>query len=196
MFFRWTPIARTATSPSASALRLASSPTHPGARRAFCRHHAGGRHGRFHGAGGASRRCACGFFRFAPPADRIDLGRARGRDPSGLPGWRCSPPTSMARRSSRFVCTAGSGRCSPERVSAWFGASGWRLALLLAVLMPWPATRLLQLAAAAGLIGLIALIGHAGATPGTAGHIHLASDVVHLLAAGTGSAPCRRWPCC
>jgi putative copper resistance protein D len=58
------------------------------------------------------------------------------------------------------------------------------LALLLAALMPWPATRLLQLAAAAGLIALIALIGHAGATPGPAGDIHLASDMVHLLAAG------------
>ena len=58
------------------------------------------------------------------------------------------------------------------------------LAVLLGVLMPWPATRLLQLAAAAGLIALIALIGHAGATPGTAGDIHLASDMVHLLAAG------------
>jgi copper resistance protein D len=52
------------------------------------------------------------------------------------------------------------------------------------VIMPFPATRLLQLAAAAGLIGLIAFVGHAGATPGTAGDIHLASDIVHLLAAG------------
>ena len=59
------------------------------------------------------------------------------------------------------------------------------LAVLLAALMPWPATRLLQIAAAAGLIGLIALVGHAGATPGTTGRIHLASDMVHLLAAGT-----------
>ena len=58
------------------------------------------------------------------------------------------------------------------------------LAVLLGVLMLWPATRLLQLAAAAGLIALIALIGHAGTTPGTAGNIHLASDMVHLLAAG------------
>ena len=58
------------------------------------------------------------------------------------------------------------------------------LAVLLAALIPWPATRLLQLAAGAGLIVLIALIGHAGATPGTAGDIHLASDMVHLLAAG------------
>jgi putative copper resistance protein D len=58
------------------------------------------------------------------------------------------------------------------------------LAVLLAVLMPWPAMRLLQLAAAAGLLVLIALIGHAGATPGLAGDVHLASDMVHLLAAG------------
>ncbi len=58
------------------------------------------------------------------------------------------------------------------------------LGVLLAVLIPWPATRLLQSVAAAGLIVLIALVGHAGATPGTAGEIHLASDTVHLLAAG------------
>jgi len=58
------------------------------------------------------------------------------------------------------------------------------LGVLLAVLIPWPATRLLQSVAAAGLIALIALVGHAGATPGTAGDIHLASDTVHLLAAG------------
>jgi putative copper resistance protein D len=58
------------------------------------------------------------------------------------------------------------------------------LALLLGIVIVWPATRLLQLAAAAGLLALIALIGHAGATPGTAGQIHLVSDMVHLLAAG------------
>jgi putative copper resistance protein D len=64
----------------------------------------------------------------------------------------------------------------------WTGRFG--LAVVLGVLMLWPSTRLLQLAAAAGLLALIALIGHAGATPGTAGRIHLASDMVHLLAAG------------
>ena len=58
------------------------------------------------------------------------------------------------------------------------------LAVLLAALIARPATRLLQIAAAAGLIGLVAFVGHAGATPGTAGDIHLASDIVHLLAAG------------
>jgi copper resistance protein D len=58
------------------------------------------------------------------------------------------------------------------------------LALLLGLLLPWPATGTIQLAAAAGFMALPALIGHAGATPGTAGDIHLISDVVHLLAAG------------
>lgn len=58
------------------------------------------------------------------------------------------------------------------------------LAAGLSVLVLWPATRLLQLAAAAGLLAFIALIGHAGATPGIAGDLHLVSDMVHLLAAG------------
>ncbi len=44
--------------------------------------------------------------------------------------------------------------------------------------------RWLQLAAAAALIAPLALIGHAGATPGAAGQLHLASDAVHLVAAG------------
>jgi putative copper resistance protein D len=43
--------------------------------------------------------------------------------------------------------------------------------------------RALQLAAAGTLAGLIALVGHAGATPGPAGWLHLTSDVVHILAA-------------
>jgi putative copper resistance protein D len=57
-------------------------------------------------------------------------------------------------------------------------------ALLLAGLMFSPSLRLLQMVAAIGLLALVALIGHAGATPGTAGDIHLVSDIVHLLAAG------------
>ncbi len=40
------------------------------------------------------------------------------------------------------------------------------------------------MAAAAGLLALLGLIGHAGATPGLTGGIHLASDMVHLLSAG------------
>ncbi len=58
------------------------------------------------------------------------------------------------------------------------------LALVLGLLMLWPAAHLLQLVAASVLIALLALIGHAGATPGVAGRIHLASDMVHLLSAG------------
>ena len=58
------------------------------------------------------------------------------------------------------------------------------LALLLAGLMFSPSLRLLQMVAGVTLLVLIALIGHAGATPGTAGDIHLISDMVHLLAAG------------
>ena len=58
------------------------------------------------------------------------------------------------------------------------------LALLLAALLVRPELRWLQLAAAGALIALIALTGHAGATPGAAGQLHLASDVVHLIAAG------------
>jgi putative copper resistance protein D len=58
------------------------------------------------------------------------------------------------------------------------------LALLLAGLMFSPSLRLLQMAAGLTMLSIIALIGHAGATPGTAGDIHLVSDMVHLLAAG------------
>lgn len=58
------------------------------------------------------------------------------------------------------------------------------LALLLGLLMLRAATRSFQLAAAAALIALPALIGHAGGTPGIAGNGHLVSDIVHLLAAG------------
>jgi putative copper resistance protein D len=58
------------------------------------------------------------------------------------------------------------------------------LAIMLGGLILRPATRVLPLAAATGLIALLALIGHAGATPGIAGRVHLAADMMHLLAAG------------
>lgn len=67
-----------------------------------------------------------------------------------------------------------------------FGLIGiirFALATILAAILLWPATRRLQLAAAVGLVVLMALVGHAGATPGIAGDILLASDMVHLLAA-------------
>jgi len=55
---------------------------------------------------------------------------------------------------------------------------------MLAFLLIVPGMRWLQVAAAVTLIGLIAPTGHAGATPGPAGMVHLASDTVHLIAAG------------
>ena len=58
------------------------------------------------------------------------------------------------------------------------------LVVLLAVLLLWPRTRWLQLVVAAGLLAALAWVGHAGASPGPAGAVHLASDVLHLLAAG------------
>jgi putative copper resistance protein D len=58
------------------------------------------------------------------------------------------------------------------------------LALVLGVLVICPRARWLAFGAAALLLALLALIGHGGATPGLAGRIHLASDMVHLLAAG------------
>lgn len=59
------------------------------------------------------------------------------------------------------------------------------LAVLLSVSICWPALRWVQLAAAAGLVGLIALIGHAGAAPGGAGDFRLAADILHLIASAT-----------
>ncbi len=58
------------------------------------------------------------------------------------------------------------------------------VALLLALSLVWPATRYVQLALAGVLLAGLAFIGHAGATPGTAGNLHLASDIIHLMAAG------------
>src|SRR5262249_44669202 len=57
------------------------------------------------------------------------------------------------------------------------------LALLLGLLLLRRALPSLQLTAAIALAILLALVGHAGATPGTAGDFHLVSDMVHLLAA-------------
>lgn len=56
-------------------------------------------------------------------------------------------------------------------------------AMALAGLMVFSGHHALKLAMAAGLAGLIAFVGHAGAAPGSAGWLHLTSDVVHILAA-------------
>lgn len=59
------------------------------------------------------------------------------------------------------------------------------LAALLALLVLVPATQSVQIAVAAAFVALPALVGHAGATPGMTGNIHLGSDMMHLLAAAT-----------
>ena len=70
----------------------------------------------------------------------------------------------------------------------WIGRLA--LALLLAQSLCWPraqplpAASQLLLLAAAGLLVSLAWIGHAGATLGPAAPYHLASDVLHLTAAG------------
>jgi putative copper resistance protein D len=58
------------------------------------------------------------------------------------------------------------------------------IALVLALLLLWPAARWPQMAAAAAFIALLAFVGHAGATTDMAGQLHLTSDAVHLTAAG------------
>lgn len=57
------------------------------------------------------------------------------------------------------------------------------LSVVLAGLLMWPAARWLQVAIAAAFAALIAFSGHASATPGLAGNIHLAADMGHLVAA-------------
>jgi putative copper resistance protein D len=65
------------------------------------------------------------------------------------------------------------------------------LAVVLALSLFRAVPKAIQLAVAALLLCLPALVGHAGATPGLSGDIHLASDMLHLLTAGAwlGSLP-------
>jgi len=58
------------------------------------------------------------------------------------------------------------------------------LACLLAIVIGFHRLRWLTLAVAIALTALIAYSGHAAGTPGTAGGVHLASDMLHLTAAG------------
>jgi putative copper resistance protein D len=60
------------------------------------------------------------------------------------------------------------------------------LALLLVAPRGWrgPAWRWAALALAAGMLGSLAWAGHGASTPGAPGDLHLAADIMHLLAAG------------
>jgi putative copper resistance protein D len=69
------------------------------------------------------------------------------------------------------------------------------LAFLLAALLLWPAVGWPQAGVACAFVALIAFSGHAAATPGTAGDVHLAADMVHLIAAAAwlGALPALAW---
>lgn len=69
------------------------------------------------------------------------------------------------------------------------------LALVLAVLLLWPAVGWLQAGVACAFVALLALSGHAAATPGMAGNIHLGADMAHLIAAAAwlGALPPLAW---
>ena len=69
------------------------------------------------------------------------------------------------------------------------------LAFLLGFLILRPATRGFQIVTVVALTASPALVGHAGATPGIGGDVHLMSDMVHLLAAGAwlGGLPAFVW---
>src|SRR5262249_16463166 len=71
----------------------------------------------------------------------------------------------------------------------WCARFGFALVLGLSVFGRIP--KGFQLTTGALLLCLPALVGHAGATPGLTGNIHLASDMLHLLTAGAwlGSLP-------
>lgn len=64
----------------------------------------------------------------------------------------------------------------------WLGRLA--LALGLAVLVVWPPTRHLQLLAGGVLLASLAFTGHIGATSDTPFHLSVASDALHLAAAG------------
>ena len=121
----------------------------------------------------------------APPPDRADLDRTRGRHPvRRRSGW-CCWPSDIARRADPSMCScmAASGRSRPIPASGWSQAARLVLALVLGVLI------LLAGGAPAGnwrqppaCIALLGLIGHAGATPGLGGRLQLA--VRHGASAG------------
>ena len=71
----------------------------------------------------------------------------------------------------------------------WCARLGLTLVLALSLFGTVP--KRIQLGTAALLLCLPALVGHAGATPGLTGDVHLASDMLHLLTAGAwlGSLP-------
>lgn len=66
----------------------------------------------------------------------------------------------------------------------WVWSVRFVLALLLAACIGRPRIPAIQILFAAIFLALLAFTGHAGATRGTAGDLHLAADIAHVLAAG------------
>ncbi len=102
---------------------------------------------------------------------------------SGL-AWLALVAANILDASLADICLHG--RAWPVATGTRFGeVTCLRLGVagLLGLSMWWPRAIYLQLVGAAALAGLLALVGHAGATLGTAGTIHLVSDAAHLLAA-------------
>ena len=67
----------------------------------------------------------------------------------------------------------------------WIWCARLVLAVFLGLLIFDPARKMMSAITAAAFLILPAFVGHAGATPGLRGDVHLASDAAHLLAAGT-----------
>jgi putative copper resistance protein D len=103
---------------------------------------------------------------------------------SGL-GWLVLLASDILGASVADVCLHGG--LWPVLSDTRFGLV-WALRLLLAGALALSINdrqwNVLSIALAAAFLGSIALVGHAGATPGLAGRVHLASDVLHLIAAG------------
>ena len=125
------------------------------------------------------------FAKAAPPVDCVGLARARrcgdlGRGLAGSAGIRhpgyVDCPT--------YACTAAPGPCSRIRASGWCGASASHWHSCSHSYCRGRRRDGSKLPSRRAFLALPALVGHAGATPGLAGDLHLVSDMLHLLAAG------------
>ncbi len=103
---------------------------------------------------------------------------------SGL-GWLVLLASDILGASVVDVCLHGG--LWPVLSDTRFGLV-WALRLLLAGALALSVTNdrqwnVVSVTLAAAFLGSLAVVGHAGATPGLGGRVHLASDVLHLIAA-------------
>jgi putative copper resistance protein D len=194
VFFQWTPTGRKVALPSASHLKLnrfaESRVTDPiilaravhiaasalaAGTVCFMPLVAEPAFGRRHGAALAALRARCNLMVWSALAVAIISGAA----------WLALLAADIFGEPVVSVCLHGGlwqVLTGTRFGTVWSGRLA--IALLLALMLVWPALRWLQVTAAVALIALLAFIGHAGATPGGYGQLHLVSDVVHLTAAG------------